>query len=418
MLNLHEQDYQSSPAEAVPEQTWPAQTLTGSVVSARRATSLTITVGAGLKNTQGILVTSVDPPSGTALARLLRDRPRGEPEGWFSLHIWRGNQRSNENWLSAWGVALDIDHVRSLTAEEITRIRQVEGKRRTKEGLPPPAAVAQQVEKAARGLKFPGNIYYPTPKGFRLGFVSVEPLASVESYRAFLHGARHAVNEALALLGVPMFSKEPQVMGYEVDPATVDLARLFFTPTAFCKGVQRDAEVLALRESAYAPGELPVPAESAMQFFVPRTQRLKTLRSDFDRAVAKYNAEHEREYPRSGGDCPVCGHSGCFGRAPGDGARWSCFSSDHDPAVGVEGNGCYTGDALDLDAFEAGQTRYQVLREGGYLKDARADALAMAEEVVRKVREEYDDARGEELDAARRKVAQAGTASASRGDVR
>jgi hypothetical protein len=89
--------------------------------------------------------------------------------------------------------------------------------------------------------------------------------------------------------------------------------------------------------------------------------------AEFQEAVDAYNADHRREYPRNGAECPACGHNGCFGTVP-DTERWSCFSSDHDPDVGVEGNGCTTGDALDLDAFEAGMRRHELLVLEGYLK--------------------------------------------------
>lgn len=100
--------------------------------------------------------------------------------------------------------------------------------------------------------------------------------------------------------------------------------------------------------------------------------------SYFQRAVARYLAEHPRTYPRSGGECPACGHKGCFGQLQDNPRRWSCFSASHGECdVGLEGEVCWHGDALDLDAAEVGVTRAELLREEGYLDaDAAASPLA------------------------------------------
>lgn len=86
----------------------------------------------------------------------------------------------------------------------------------------------------------------------------------------------------------------------------------------------------------------------------------------FDAAVAAYNAAHVYDWPRSGGQCPVCQHRGCFGSFS-DSRRWTCHSTGHPAGVGVGGEGCYTGDALDIDAWRQRKTRLEVLKEGGYL---------------------------------------------------
>ncbi|WNG25599.1 hypothetical protein F0U62_17420 [Cystobacter fuscus] len=95
--------------------------------------------------------------------------------------------------------------------------------------------------------------------------------------------------------------------------------------------------------------------------------------SSFQSAVDRYNAEHPRSYPSSGGQCPACGHKGCFGQLAGDTKRWSCFSASHGSSeVGREGEGCWYGDALDLDAHEVGLSRPELLRKMGYLGEAGA----------------------------------------------
>ncbi|HYI02841.1 MAG TPA: VapE domain-containing protein [Hyalangium sp.] len=87
-------------------------------------------------------------------------------------------------------------------------------------------------------------------------------------------------------------------------------------------------------------------------------------------AVDRYNTEHPRSYPSSGGQCPACGHKGCFGQLANNPRRWSCFSASHgECGVGREGSTCWFGDALDLDAAAAGVDRMELLREGGYLDD-------------------------------------------------
>jgi hypothetical protein len=91
-----------------------------------------------------------------------------------------------------------------------------------------------------------------------------------------------------------------------------------------------------------------------------------TKSETLDAAVAEYNRAHAYEWPKSGGQCPFCLHRGCFGSFP-DGGRWVCHSTGHPDGVGVKGEGCYTGDALDLDCRRAGVSRVELLRREGYL---------------------------------------------------
>lgn len=93
----------------------------------------------------------------------------------------------------------------------------------------------------------------------------------------------------------------------------------------------------------------------------------KAKNADLEEAIARYNTEHSREWPRSGGDCPGCGHKGCFGTLPGA-KRWYCFSSAHE-RPGVHGRHGYHGDALDLDAHAAGVSRIDLLRRTGHLPE-------------------------------------------------
>ncbi len=102
-------------------------------------------------------------------------------------------------------------------------------------------------------------------------------------------------------------------------------------------------------------------------------------------AVAKWNADHPQDWPRSGGTCPACRHHKCFGHLPDNPTRWACFSASHEAdsdGCGLPGNGvgspseataCWHGDALDLEAHERGITRVDVLRDDGYLRESVDD---------------------------------------------
>ncbi len=91
--------------------------------------------------------------------------------------------------------------------------------------------------------------------------------------------------------------------------------------------------------------------------------------SDFGEAVRRYNAEQARDLPRSGAECPICGHRGCFGRLGEEQHRWACFSTGHSGG-GTEGESCWTGDLLDIDAHQAGLTPARHLMATGYLGGA------------------------------------------------
>ncbi len=91
--------------------------------------------------------------------------------------------------------------------------------------------------------------------------------------------------------------------------------------------------------------------------------------ADFAEAVRRYNAEQARDLPRSGAECPLCGHRDCFGRLGAEPHRWACFSTGHSSG-GIAGDGCWTGDLLDIDAHQAGATPARHLTASGYLGGA------------------------------------------------
>jgi hypothetical protein len=92
--------------------------------------------------------------------------------------------------------------------------------------------------------------------------------------------------------------------------------------------------------------------------------------ADLQAAVDAYNRDHGRDWGRTGGTCPICGHHGCFGPAGGklrNSGRWACFSANHGD-VGVKLPNCHHGDALDVDAHAAGRNCADHLRAKGYLR--------------------------------------------------
>lgn len=106
-----------------------------------------------------------------------------------------------------------------------------------------------------------------------------------------------------------------------------------------------------------------VPTRERIKVVVREANREKA--ASIDAAVREYNAAHRYEWPRSNGQCPICGHRECFGSFR-DVDRWVCHSASH-TGIGVPGEGCHTGDALDLDAHRAGVTRIELLKREGYL---------------------------------------------------
>lgn len=90
----------------------------------------------------------------------------------------------------------------------------------------------------------------------------------------------------------------------------------------------------------------------------------------FSEAVRAWCAAHPLPPHDRKRHCPACGRAGGYRVMPDtDGApRWACFSSRHARSgVGVSGRGCWSGDALDLEAHRRGASRADVLRADGYL---------------------------------------------------
>jgi hypothetical protein len=297
--------------------------------------TLAITIGRSRKNPRGRSVQLPDDVSpARALAVALGAQSRAE-EAWWAPHTWKGNHRGADNWTSAIGVGVDVDYYDN-----------------NGEHVSPPAELAAAVDQAAREGKLPGSVYHATPRGFRVVFSLAAPLTDRELYDRTARGAAALVSAALRQL---------RLIGYIVDEgATLDTARLLFSPTAIVDQQARDAEVMVLLEEPYTAAALAPPP--------PRLAPALT----FQDAARRFNQDHAQTWPRASGDCPACGHKECFGRLPEDPSRWACFSTNH-TTPGARGAKCYYGDALDLAAHAAGLQPAELLRREGYLAAAVVD---------------------------------------------
>lgn len=93
-------------------------------------------------------------------------------------------------------------------------------------------------------------------------------------------------------------------------------------------------------------------------------------------AVHRWNADHPTTWPSTVSQCPICESPDGLKASTADAGRWCCFSSRHgqltgkwepQSGLGTPGNGCFTGDALDVEAWTSKRTRTQVLKDAGYL---------------------------------------------------
>ncbi|HEX8823846.1 MAG TPA: VapE domain-containing protein [Archangium sp.] len=155
-------------------------------------------------------------------------------------------------------------------------------------------------------------------------------------------------------------------------PEDFDCATMEQLERALAEVVPSFKTQATLRKESPRGGVLPAAVVTGTQVLQP-TQGMHLAAepaSPLQRAVDRYLADHPRFYPNSGGQCPACGHKGCFGQLADNPRRWSCFSASHDECrVGRKGSTCWFGDALDLDAAAAGVDRMDLLRQEGYLDD-------------------------------------------------
>jgi len=285
-------------------------------------------------------------------------------DAWFSPHLWRGDQRTRNAWESCIAVVCDWDY-HDGAGEHAT----------------PPPEVREKLKSTAGAGHLTGTLFHATPRGARVVFLLNEPLSDALLYeRAFLGGVVLGVLD-LERAGL-LAERNPQGRwsnGYFPDLAVRDLARFFYAPRATVDGTKRDAGVVVLRAESYGPTTL---AECAVAFAdiaagdgaFPKekvtSHPREPLSPTFRDAADRYNADHETDWGPAGGTCPACGHHDCFGRSGPNPARWVCFSANHERDsnwCGAAGDGCWTGDVLDMAAHAAGFKPAEVLRREGYL---------------------------------------------------
>jgi predicted P-loop ATPase len=293
--------------------------------------NLAITVGTGLDRPRGQYV-RVEPPPVESLAQLLGNHPPAE-EAWWSPHLWKDNQRKATGWQASSGIAVDIDYEESRAPEQVHR---------------------EAIEELAREGVMPGSFFHLTPHGARVVAVFNAPCSDKKAVLAAAISFAAIVADTVA------------GTGYKVDEAChKDLARLYFTPNSIAKGVARRADVIVMRARPFAIAELI--AEAAEKKQTPRPPRFA---SGFDEAAERWNADHRQDFPKRPATCPACGHNGCFHALPADESRWFCFSANH-TAPGIKRDEGYTGDALDLEAYQRGCKPIDVLVKDGYLEPRR-----------------------------------------------
>lgn len=322
------------------------------------SSSLSITTGAGTGRPQGREVTLPPEAPVDAIKGTLLRLPSGD-EAWWSPHSWKGAYRLEKSWTASCAAVVDVDFMFKRGCKR-TRLNPALIRD------PALSEVEALAALASSGL-MPGTNWHPTPGGARVIAMFAEPCTDRDL-------AIKAIAGLCALVG-DLLGDLP----YEVDFVTsLDLARLFYTPNAFAKGVQRRAEVSVLRVEPYTPQELaehaPPPEEKpapTVPFRRPTTGRPS---NDIPAAIEKWNADHPLDLPRHSAPCPVCNDSGSFGHLPDDKQRWYCFSSDHPDEVGVRGGKGFHGDALDLDCFYRGLKKVELLRDDGYLPPKRSPA--------------------------------------------
>ena len=335
------------------------------------------------------------------IARLNADHTPRE-NGWWSPIVWMNDHRKSANWLSGCGFAGDLDWGRyEVTAEN--------GKPKfVKEPLP--AEVAQAIAAEAKAGKLPGNAYHLSPHGVRTIGVLAE---QTEDRVAFTMGAAVFEDDLDRwLAGHPEWSPTEAKPGFKLDPTvTKDLARYLWAPRSKVwsekegRFHEREAEVVLMREQPLdvrgmvqrAPAApTPEPLLPTATVAPPAAKR-PTAVNGVKEAAEGFCAEWESENGRideylaaagySRGECPMCGHRGCFNLLPRQPDairdRWCCHSASHDTDAGQhhgrasDDGSRHTGDALDLvlaldgefAEFETPVARVRYLQQRGYLAE-------------------------------------------------
>ena len=315
------------------------------------AAELWITLGAGRRSSRGQRV-RVSP---STIAETLAQHGPGRHEAWWSVHIWEGDHRGRERWQGAAGICLDIDHIQDG------------------QHCAPPPDVRAMMDDAVQAL--PGSLFHHTPRGARVIFLFEAPCQDQQLYLRACEGAVHLVSQAIA-----------HIPGYQIDQkASRDLARLMWAPRTTVDGQARDAELIRLRRDTYTPEELAEYAAPACEAYEP-PQHSPGVCSPIQQAIQRWLDDHPADWG-SHQPCPACDGRDSFSQLPGS-HRWVCHHVSHRaPGRPSEDGTCYTGDALDLEAWRRGCSIMEVLRQDGYLPMAPVAAPPPEAEVIELPRE-------------------------------
>lgn len=331
----------------------------GSADTAAESRRLEFTVGQGVTRPRGQRVSVQLQEQGPVGA--LRDviaRIKPAPEAWLAAGIFQDDHRKESNWEGCDFFAVDVDNQDDDGNHAVV-----------------PAEIVTRLEGIFEQRQISGSIAHMTPRGFRI----------------FVILGRRESCSSIAL------------------SASLELARLVFTPNSIVKGVERSGRLIVLRDECFSVTELTEVADAVDRS--PVEQPLLASASDreparngavakrldspaakldvFSLAAEQWKIDNPmRELPRSGGECPACGHDGCFGELPNRPGRWACFSNNHQrdairrslvgATCGREMSDCPGsgfGDALDIEAWQRGCLPRQVLMDDGYMPNP-ADVFA------------------------------------------
>lgn len=329
----------------------------------------TITTGFVVLGTQRN-VTRV-PVAGVVSIKAVLEAHRGH-EAWWTPVTWRDDRRLSENWDSAAAAVVDLDF-------------RVPSDKPEGEHAPIPDDIAVR---AMAALLPHVSLAHRTPRGLRVVFLFTRQCTDLDTWKAASVGAAAMVTGAV---GVDM--RPAGGAGLVVDPCGWVPASIFVTPGAKYRRHQRQDQVelgaVELHDAGGLAVRAPLPAVAEHASVPTRPAAGET---DFDRAAEAFSRAHvpATGWGRPGaGVCPTCGHRECFGALKDDSQRWSCFSSSHENdsgGCGRRGDGCWTGDALDVEVHRRGlqpgpTSRGQILRDAGYLYEPRTSLGSAAEEL-------------------------------------
>lgn|GEM_PF-2033217 len=328
-----------------------------SAVALEQVPGLALSIGQGRQGTRSRSVPVA--AAGTSLAASLAALPALH-ESWLSLHTWREG-RCGEDWISASGTVVDLDH---YIADAATS----RGRRKA----PPPDALRAAILGVIDRGQLPGTVFHHTTNGERIYFLFTAPVTDSALYQRAYYGAVAQVAGALMSACVPLADADG-LNGYKIDPSVEDLGQFFWSPRATVNGTKRNAAPIILREPPFSAAELAdqapaeeAPTSAAAAISKPGATSFSTL----NQARDEFNRQNT---PAGGwgkpglGSCPACGHNDCFGLLKKVPSKWACFSDNHVVDVGQRGDGCWWGDALDMAAHAAGRSPTEHLRKEGYL---------------------------------------------------